>query len=258
MKYLKVILLLILITTLSFSNDKQIEDIFKKNNLNGTIVISTLDNKTTYTYNKQRANRGYLPASTFKIPNTMIALEEKAIQDDKEIIKWDGKKRFYEPWNKDHTLQSALQYSCVWCYQKLAKKIGNKNYLKYLEKINYGNKKTGKELTTFWLEGDIRISAKEQIAFLKKLYNNDLPFNQNYINITKKILTVKATDTYTIKAKTGWSDTPIYGVGWYVGYVKKKNSVYFFALNIDIENKSQLKYRTQIVNEVLKLKGIID
>jgi len=258
MKYLKILFLLFLLINLSFATDKQIENIFKQHNLKGTIVISTLDNKKTYIYNKQRANKGYLPASTFKIPNTMIALQEKAIKDEYEIIKWDGKKRFYPPWNKDQTLQSALQYSCVWCYQKLARKIGSKKYLHYLKELNYGNKKTGKELTTFWLEGYIRISALEQVEFLKKFYKNKLPFKQKYIDITKKILTVKKTQKYTIKAKTGWSDTPIYGVGWYVGYVETKKDIYFFALNIDIEDKSQLKYRTQIVNDVLKIKGIIN
>ena len=258
MKNIKIVLLVILLSSLSVANDKQMLSAFKKANVKGTMVISTLDDKESYVYNEKRANIGFLPASTFKIPNTLIALQEKAIKNEYEVIKWDGKKRFYEPWNKDQTLQTALKYSCVWCYQRLAAKIGNETYLKYLEKLNYGNKQTGPELTTFWLSGDIRISAYEQIEFLKKLYKDNLPFKQEYLDITKKILTVEKTENYTIKAKTGWSTRKVWGVGWYVGYVEKKDKIYFFALNIDIKDKSQLKYRKQIVNDILKEKGIID
>jgi len=252
MNILKIILLISFIFTLGLSNDKESENIFKKTKITGTIIISSLKGNKEYIYNNSRAIKRYIPASTFKIPNSLIALEERAIEDEYEIIKWDGKKRFYEPWNKDQTLQSAILISCVWCYQKLAKKIGNDKYLYYLNKLNYGNEKTGLDVSTFWLEGDIKISAVEQINFLKKLYKNDLPFKQKYIDITKKILTVKTTKDYIIKAKSGWSGK----IGWYIGYVETKNDIWFFALNADIK-KEELKYRKQIVMEVLKIKNIV-
>ena len=252
MYILKIILLISFIFTLGLSNDKESENIFKKTKITGTIVVSSLKGNKEYIYNNSRAIKRYIPASTFKIPNTLIALEERAIKDEYEIIKWDGKKRFYEAWNKDQTLQSAISISCIWCYQKLAKKIGNDKYLYYLNKLHYGNEKTGLDISTFWLEGDIKISAVEQINFLKKLYKNDLPFKQKYIDITKKILTVKTTKDYIIKAKSGWSDK----IGWYIGYVETKNDIWFFALNADIK-KEELKYRKQIVMEVLKIKNII-
>lgn len=258
MTFFRLIVLIFSLNILSFAEDKQIKEIFKKANIKGTIVISSLNEEENYIYNTKRASMGFLPASTFKIPNTLIALQEKVIKNEYEVIKWDGKKRFYEPWNKNQNLQTALKYSCVWCYQKFASKIGNKKYLKYLTKINYGNKKTGLKLTTFWLNGNLRISAKQQISFLKKLYKNNLPFEQKYIDITKKILTVEKTANYIMKAKTGWSTAKIWGVGWYVGYVENKNNTYFFALNIDITDKSQLKYRTELVTKILKIKDIIN
>ena len=251
-KSLKIVLLLSLIFNLGLADDKDLKNIFEKTKINGTVVISSLKNRKGYIYNSSRAIKRYIPASTFKIPNTLIALEERAIKDEYEIIKWDGKKRFYEPWNKDQTLQSAISISCVWCYQKLAKKIGNDKYLNYLNKLHYGNEKTGLDVSSFWLEGDIKISAVEQIDFLKKLYKNDLPFKQKYIDITKKILTVKKTKDYTIKAKSGWSGK----IGWYVGYIETKNNIWFFALNADIK-KEELKYRKQIIMEILNIKNII-
>lgn len=234
------------------ANENDLKNIFDKTNLNGTIVISSLNSNEKYIYNNPRAIKRYIPASTFKIPNTLIALEENVIKNEYEIIKWDGKVRLYDSWNKDQNLQSAISVSCIWCYQKFAKEIGNDKYLTYLDKIDYGNHRTGSDVTTFWLEGDIKISAIEQIFFLKKLYKNELPFKQKYIDITKKILTVEQTKDYTIRAKTGFSGK----IGWYVGYVETKNNVWFFALNADIK-KDELKYRKQIVMEALKIKSII-
>jgi beta-lactamase class D len=186
MNILKLILFTSLVLNVASANEKDLESIFKKAKINGTIVLSSLKNNRKYVHNNSRAIKRYIPASTFKIPNTLIALEEKVIEDEYEIIIWDGKKRFYEAWNKDQTLQSAIAISCVWCYQKLAKKIGNEKYLDWLRKIDYGNKKTGLDVSTFWLEGNLKISAVEQIAFLKKLYKNDLPFQQKNLDITKK------------------------------------------------------------------------
>jgi len=252
MNIIKVVIFIGLIFNFIYAEDKDLKNIFDKSKINGTLVISSLNSEKNYIYNNSRALTRFIPASTFKIPNTLISLEEGVIKDENEIIKWDGKIRSYDMWNKDQTLQSAIAFSCVWCYQKFAKEIGNDKYLDYLKKIHYGNEKTGLDISTFWLEGDIKISAFEQIDFLKRLYKNDLPFNQKNIDITKKILTVENTNNYVMKAKSGWSGK----IGWYIGYVETKNDIWFFALNGDI-SKEELKYRKQIVMESLKIKNII-
>ncbi|MGB5794147.1 class D beta-lactamase [Poseidonibacter sp.] len=253
MQIIKIFIILNLLLNFVLANDKEIENIFQKKQIDGTLVLSSLNSDKEFIYNKNRALTQYIPASTFKVLNTLISLEEEVIKDEYETIKWDGKKRFYEPWNKDQNLQSAISFSCVWCYQKFAKELGNDKYLFYLKKLHYGNEKTGLDVTTFWLEGDVKISAYEQIDFLKKLYKNDLPFKQRNIDITKKILTVEETKNYIIKAKSGWSGK----IGWYIGYIKTNSNVWFFALNADI-TKDQLKYRKQIVLEALKTKKIIN
>lgn len=248
-------LILIISSILSFAsaNDIELEHIFKTKNVNGTLVISSLDDRINYTHNRKRAIKRYLPASTFKLPNTLIALDKKAIKDEHEIIKWDGKKRSFEAWNKNQNLKSALPVSCIWFYQELAKRIGNKAYLKHLKSLKYGNQKTGPKLTTFWLDGDIRISAIEQIEFLKKVHNYKLPYKKEHVDILKKIMVVNTNSNYTIRAKTGLVEKH----GWYVGYVEKKNKIWFFALNIDINKKNDIKFRKEIVMESLKSKGII-
>ncbi len=248
----RVVLLLFVLGNISFAEDEELKKIFQKANIEGTLVLSSLDSKQNYIYNIKRSLTQYIPASTFKIPNTLIALEEKIIQDEYEIIIWDGVIRAYEPWNKNQNLQTAIAVSCVWCYDKFAKQIGKEKYLKYLQKLDYGNHKVGDTVSKFWLEGDIKISAIEQIDFLQRLYKNQLSFNQKYSDIIKKILIIEKNDNYTIRAKSGWSGT----VGWYVGYIEKADEVWFFAFTGDI-NKEQLKYRKQIVMDALKIKSLL-
>lgn len=239
------------------AEEAQLAKLFIERNVKGTIIISSLDGKSEYCYNKERSGNRYLPASTFKIPNTLIALEERAIISEKEIIKWDGKKREWSSWNRDQSLESAFPISCVWFYQELARRVGDSRYLFHLDKMQYGNQKTGPDVTTFWLEGDIRISAREQIDFLKKLYKGQLPYKKEHLKILKRIMVVDETPKYIIRAKTGWVMRTEHQIGWYVGYVEKSGQVWFFAANIDIEKKSDSAFRKEITMKALDVLGII-
>ncbi len=239
------------------AEDSGIAKLFSERKVKGTIIISSLDGKVEYLHNKKRAAARYLPASTFKMANTLIALDEGVLKNEKEIIKWDGKDRGWGPWNKDQSLETALPISCVWFYQELAKRIGDEKYLSHLFALNYGNRLTGSKLTTFWLEGDLGISAMEQIGFLKKLYKNDLPYKEKHIQLLKNIMVVDKTLDYVIRAKTGLAARINKKHGWYVGYVEAKDKVWFFALNMDIKKKRDAAYRKEIVMKALRLKGVI-
>jgi len=152
MKFLKVIFLFI-ISVSSYAEDKKIESLFTSNHITGSILIESLDGKAKYQYNVDD-RESFIPASTFKIPNTLIFLEKGLIKDQYELIKWDGKDREYASWNKDQTLESAFKYSCVWCYQRYAKQVGDEKYHEYLRRFNYGNPLTGNDITRFWLDGE--------------------------------------------------------------------------------------------------------
>ncbi len=254
--------LLLLATILFFATPVQAEDaalkeLFQSRKVKGTIVISSLDGTSEYLSNKARSEKRFLPASTFKIPNTLIALDEGAVANAQEIFKWDGKDTGWPAWNKDQSIESAFPVSCVWLYQELAQRVGNSTYLSHLDTLQYGNRITGPDVMTFWLEGDLRISAQEQIAFLKKLYNEQLPYSKEHLDVLKKIMIVDETPQYTIRAKTGWTTQGKQQIGWYVGYVKTKTQVWFFATNIDIKEKSDLAYRKEITQEALQIKGMM-
>lgn len=227
---------------------KHIDD----NGLNATIIVSSLNTKKEYVINKERSVEGFLPASTFKIPNTLIALQEGAVADADEVIKWNGKDYGWSEWNKDQTLRTAISSSTVWVYQELARRIGFEAYDEYLKEMNYGNGKTGGIVDTFWLEGDIRISAKEQIEFLKKLYNEEFAFDKEHYALLKELMIVEKNDEYVIRAKTGWAQRVEPQTGWYVGYVETSNDVWFFALNLEVVERTDADYRDKLVFSYLR------
>ena len=250
----KFFLIFLLSSSFLFAEDLELKKLFDKRALTGTIVISSLDNKTVFVSDDKRAKEQLSPASTFKIANTLIALEEKVVKDELEMIKWDGKDKGWKPWNQDHSIKSGFPVSCVWCYQELAKRIGINNYQKHLKQLNYGNMKTGENLTRFWLNGDLKISALEQIRFLQKLYKNELPYEQKNLNKTKDIMIVESNDNYIMRVKTGWAMK----IGWYVGYIELKDKSWFYAMNMNMPELNQAKYRKEITMEALKIKGIIE
>src|SRR4029450_4459658 len=106
----------------------------------GTFVGYKVDDYLIVASDKDRSGQAFLPASTFKIPNSIIALETGAVEDpDKDVFKWDGVKRSIEPWNKDHPLRSAIAVSAVPVYQEIARRIGAERMQKYVDLFDYGN-----------------------------------------------------------------------------------------------------------------------
>ena len=239
------------------ASDNDLENIFKNKNIEGTLVLESLNTKKFYIYNEKRAETLLSPASTFKIPHTLMALNEGVIRAD-SIIFWDKTDKGMTPWNKDQTLESAFKLSCVWCYKEFTLKIAASKYKEYLEKLNYGNKTIGPDVSDFWLDGSLKITAFEQVHFLKKLYKNDLPFEIENINTLKNIMIEEKNENFTLRAKSGWSTRFEFESGWYVGYVETKDDVWFFATNIITHGMKDLPLRKEITMEALKIKGIIN
>lgn len=250
--YLKIKIFILIFSINLFANDLEIEKIFENKQVEGTIVIESLNQNKTYIHNEHRANTLLSPASSFKIPHTLIALKEGVVTED-SIITWDKVVSPVESCNNDQTLKSAFKNSCIWCYREFASKIDPSIYKEYLKQMDYGNKVVGNDIKNFWVDESLKINTFEQIKFLKKLYKNDLPFKQKDIDTLKNIMIDDKNDNYTIRAKTGWEGR----YGWYVGYVETKNDVWFFAMNIDTKSKDDLPKRKAITLETLKLKGII-
>jgi beta-lactamase class D len=234
---------------------------FQELGITGSVLIYDLKNNRYHQNNSQRDRTEFLPASTFKILNALIALETGVIADQNQVFTWDGKQREIPEWNKDLSAKEAFKLSAVWYYQVIARRIGWQRMQEWIEKVGYGNQSIGKkeEIDRFWLEGDLRITPQAQVDFLRRLYQNDLPFSARSLSLVKEMMVVEQTPNYTIRAKTGWvgfgSDRT--QIGWYVGYVEKGDRVYIFATNIDITDPKDGKKRGEITRRCLEAIGAL-
>jgi beta-lactamase class D len=242
-------------------------------NVDGTIVIYDRKNNRYLRHNEKRAAVRYTPASTFKIPNALIALETGAIQDSETKINWDRAKYpdqgWTEPpfvhWTKDHTLATAMKYSVVWYFREVAIRIGEEKMKVHLAKFDYGNKDISGGLASkrmfeaFWLNNSLKISADEQIEFLQKFYDGKLDVSQRSTDTVKKILLLEETPIYKLSGKTGGvGNLNGKAFGWFVGYVETKNNTYFYALNMDGENYEAIRdKRIDLTKQILSELGFM-
>jgi beta-lactamase class D len=68
---------------------------FKNYEIKGSVSIYDYNHERWFFTDSVDARRRTLPASTFKMINTCIALETNVIKDENEVIKWDGKTKTF-------------------------------------------------------------------------------------------------------------------------------------------------------------------
>ena len=216
----------------------EFQSIIDSANVKGSILIYDIQKDVFYSNDFEWANRGFLPASTYKIINSIIALECGVVEDDSTLFKWDGKKRAIKNWEQDLIFRDAFHFSCVPCYQGVARRVGEKRMNEYLSKLDYGNIRVdSNNIDVFWLEGDSRISQFQQIDFLNRFHESKLPISERTEKIMRRMMVIEDTVNYRLSGKTGWSVRDGVDNGWFVGYIEMGTKVYFFATNVEPEKK---------------------
>lgn len=256
---MKLISFVVVLVYLNQSFAQDLGKFFTEYGVNGSFVMYDLSsNKYTY-YDSARCSKQFTPASTFKIPNSIIGLETGVIKDENHIIPWDNVVRKIEAWNQDMDMKTAIKVSCVPYYQELARRVGAARMQEMVRLLNYGNKVISGGIDEFWLTGSLRISQVEQIDFLRRLCGSELPVSQRSMEITKKIMLLEENAEFTLRGKTGWGDQDETSIGWFVGWVEKNGSVYFFAANIETNNPGDnfASARKEITIKLLKELGVI-
>ncbi|MEH2184153.1 class D beta-lactamase [Nostoc sp.] len=225
----------------------------------GSILIYDSKNNRIYEHNPQRNATAIAPASTFKIFNALVALEIGVVLDDVAVFTWDGIHREIDAWNHDTNLRQAFKDSTVWFYQVLARRAGYERMQQFINKVGYGNRQIGTvtDIDRFWLQQPLQITPKEQIKFLQRLYQGDLPFSQRTINLVKDIMVREQTPDYTLRGKTGWLTSTKPNVGWFVGYLEQNKNVYFFATTLDMQKSEDAPARIEITRRSLKDLGLL-
>lgn len=237
----------------------------------GCFELIDQSHEQVHVYNQARCLERFLPASTFKIFNSLVALETGVAHDDRLVIPWNGVKSRPE-WNKDMDMREAFKVSNLLYYQEIARRVGRQPYQHYLDTIKYGNMKMGPAVDSFWIDGSLQISADEQAGFIKRLYFNELPFLDRTQGIVKSMMLREDSTQDKLYFKTGTGDTRrgtwLY---WVVGYLERvvptkedprsmnktgvRNYPYFFALNFERPKSDSAKnwfdVRIQLLHQLL-------
>lgn len=230
---------------------------FEEAGVTGTFLLYEPSSGEYQVWNRKRAVDPFLPASTFKIFNSLVILETGKLPDIDTYFPWDSVERAYSFWNQDHNIRSGMKYSVVWMYQEMARRIGPDSMQAYIDRVGYGNRDISGGIDLFWLQGGLRITALEQIQFLQRLYENDLPFSKASMEGVKESMINEETEDYILRAKTGWAIRTEPGTGWWVGYIERVGKVYFFAMNIDTYTNEDANARKSVSRQILRAEGLI-
>jgi beta-lactamase class D len=239
--------------------DDSLKKYFDSANVTGCFALfdNGLGNFTIYNLKRYR-DSAYLPASTFKIVNSLIGLETGKITNERMVIKWDGVKRWNPDWNKDLSMEEAFKVSAVNYYQEVARRIGHDSMKRWIDTLGYGNKNISGPVDSFWLNNRLKITPDEQLGLVKKLYFDQLPFFHRTQDIVRKVMLREDNSNYKLSYKTGWGTAEDgHEIGWVVGWIEENRHPYFFVLNLESANKQidMTKVRMDILNGILRQLG---
>jgi beta-lactamase class D len=248
--------------------DKELKKYFDENNVEGCFAL--MDNGTgkfTVHNLKRYRDSSYLPASTFKIVNSLIGLQTGKISNDSMVIKWDGIKRMREEWNQDLNMYNAFRYSSLPYYQEVAKRIGKDTMQYWLDSLKYGaTSDTDKVIIrsavdSFWLDNSIKVTADQQLGLVKRLYFDQLPFFKTYQEVVKRAMLFENNTNYRMGYKTGWGFSEKgHSIGWIVGWIEENNHPFFFVLNIESPDRNfkMGEVRMKMLKDILKQLGFFE
>lgn len=215
----------------------------------GTVVVvdDRAGSHSFFVYEPERAGKRFSPASTYKIPHTLFALDSGLLLDEFQVFEWDGVERSFAGHNHDQDLRSAMRSSAIWVYEQIAGELSDEGVRNYLRQIEYGNADPSTDRGVYWVNGNLAISAHEQISFLQRLYRNELPFEEKHQRLVKDVMIVEAGRDWILRAKTGWDGQ----MGWWVGWVEWPSGPVFFALNIDTPNRLDDLAKRELITRVV-------
>ena len=222
--------------------------------LKGSILLFDESINTYCSNDYAWAVRGQLPASTFKIPNTIIALETGVASGPEHLFPWDGTDRWLDAWEQDLTLKQAYAVSCVPCYQEVARAVGPEKMRSELQRLGYPEMVfDSATVDNFWLRGESRITPYRQIQFLRRLYHEELPIREETQRAIREIMLMEQTDVYSLSGKTGWSVDGEKNNGWFVGFREEAGRVVFFATNVEPGEGFDMRTFTKVRVDITRL-----
>ena len=233
----------------------------------GTFVLYDDIEGITLVHDPARAQQRFSPWSTFELPAILILLDSGVLPSVDQKVPWD-KERYpvhdslpdylKVEWGQDHSLQSAYHSYAVWLFLDQMDKVSCDMIKNYLTNFSYGEWGGGDCSTGFWLGKELKISAAEQVKFLRALIGRQFALKSEVISAVLPMMLVQKGENYQLAFKTGSGATDDQAFGWAIGYVIKEGRYYFFAMNLSASSYQELSDRRQeIMMGALERLGLI-
>ncbi|HID1389665.1 TPA: beta-lactam sensor/signal transducer BlaR1 [Staphylococcus aureus] len=239
-------------------SDYQILDESKNFGSNsGSFVMYSMKKDKYYIYNEKESRKRYSPDSTYKIYLALFGLDRHIISDKNSRMSWNHNQYPFDSWNKDQDLNTAMQNSVNWYFERISNQIPKNYTATQLKLLNYGNKNLG-SYKSYWMEDSLKISNLEQVIVLKNMMEQNSYFSKNEKKQLSSSLLIRKNENYELYGKTG---TGIvngkYNNGWFVGYVITNHDKYYFATHLSDGNPSG-KNAELISEKILKGMGVLN
>ncbi|HCG2649904.1 TPA: beta-lactam sensor/signal transducer BlaR1 [Staphylococcus aureus] len=239
-------------------SDYQILDESKNFGSNsGSFVMYSMKKDKYYIYNEKESRKRYSPDSTYKIYLALFGLDRHIISDKNSRMSWNHNQYPFDSWNKDQDLNTAMQNSVNWYFERISNQIPKNYTATQLKLLNYGNKNLG-SYKSYWMEDSLKISNLEQVIVLKNMMEQNSYFSKNEKKQLSSSLLIRKNENYELYGKTG---TRIvngkYNNGWFVGYVITNHDKYYFSTHLSDEKASGKN--AELINEkILKEMGVLN
>jgi beta-lactamase class D len=237
----------------------ELNQAFEAEHVTGTIALFDSKDGVLGCSNLKKCQTAVTPASTFKIPHSIVALETGAVEGPDTIMPWNHQTFTNDDWNQDLKFRDAFRLSCLPCYRAIARKLGEATEQEWLNKLDYGNHSIEGGVDKFWLGAGLRITALQQIDFLRRFDGDKLPISSRTADLVRDIMTIDVTETYVLRGKTGSAlppDEPEEAL-WFVGWLELGERRIFFATMLDSHRSDvdPLRVRRSVTERILKSKG---
>ncbi|WP_051713399.1 class D beta-lactamase [Spirillospora albida] len=230
---------------------------FRRAGVQGAFVLLEAETGRMTVVDRRRAERRMIPASTFKVPHALIALETGAVRDARELIPYGGRPQRVAAWERDMNLGDAIRVSNVAVFQTIARRIGPRRERQWLDRLGYGDRQVGTAVDRFWLQGPLEISAVEQARFLARLAGRRLPASADNQRLVGDLIRIERGGDRSLHAKTGLTDATTPGTGWWVGWVEHRGRHHAFALTMDVRTDRDAGQRERLGRTLLRRLGVL-
>ncbi|HIJ85622.1 MAG: Beta-lactamase [Magnetococcales bacterium] len=231
--------------------DSELTDILEQAGMKGCLALMEVNSDQIQVSDLSRCQERFVPASTFKVANALIALETGVVRED-ELFPWNRSPLPIKTWEKDLTLQDAMAVSAVPVFQIIAQRIGLQRMADWVNKIGYGNAKIGEKVDRFWLDGPLAISPLEQTKFMARVSTGQLPFSSQTLAELRRLIPQEEVGDARLFGKTGWIMDTKPMVGWYVGWVENHGRIVAFAAHLLINSQDDAPLRKSLAIAALR------